>query len=928
NNNNVDGWIKDNLIQVIADYELMKNKELKLIVLFSADGLSYISGRGDVYGSIIFPKKEDELKPIFTTLITCFDVRAVFNAEVFEHQFGSFSPFFIKGKYLMDKYLKENQEEIQLIYKEWDRHFGKVYRSGDLNEELFIKHAYLSLLIKNVLFCKYLPEKVVQDANSLVKLSEYFDKRGVEMFFNDFYAWTNFITELREDIFQALKGSTYETDDIFRVIYQDMVSPSTRHALGEFYTPRELARLMIDEVYIPGQVVLDPACGSGTFLVEIISSIKKSNLSKEEKNAAIQKVYGFDVNPIAVLVSKANLLLHLEDIKSKIIPVNIFLTDSLFPIKKKKYQALFWGESEVFTLGEEITLKQKNRERITGNLGELIINKDFFSDEKINDFKDMLRIIDELMVFSENREVIKANFDKKCKKSWLDNNIRGFSKTYRENIYMIIDKLSELYKKKQNHIWLYLLYNSLGSQILRKKVDLIIGNPPWIVLNSIPSNEYQEAVKKLSERIGINPLVSNDYTQLEIASLFFFQCAALYGRVNTKTAFIMTKGVIDGKHCDRFRFMETFDHLKLWLFKGDMIFRVEHICLFGTYIKNQKSILAEKIPINTTMFKVKKINENNLLIEKFEENQYVPFYFNQDDKIAKKYLPLTEKKRLLPYQKSDYIGIFRNGGTIYPKSLIFVTTEDCNDNTCIINTDEKEMKYAKNPWKKFRIKDEKIEKRYIFNLLNSNKLFPFIISGFSKVFLPITREIDKDDNLGHLAQAVYKKINKIYIENMSVKDKKKFNELFDRVNYQNGLVNEQQKGKIKVVYNEAGLLTSAVIREECIVDKTCFLASFNNIDEAYYLVSFLNSPSLGESLEIIKDSRGHNDTKPLNFPIVKFDGSKANHMALATLGKKCEEKIINNAKSHKYKRKRILSLIKEELNEIDRIVREIIEANT
>ena len=56
---------------------------------------------------------------------------------------------------------------------------------------------------------------------------------------------------------------------MFSGIYEEMVGPNTRRARGEFYTPPSLARLMVHETYQFGQVVLDPACGSGTFLVEL-----------------------------------------------------------------------------------------------------------------------------------------------------------------------------------------------------------------------------------------------------------------------------------------------------------------------------------------------------------------------------------------------------------------------------------------------------------------------------------------------------------------------------------------------------------------------------------------------------------------------------------------------------------------------------------
>ncbi|MHA1756166.1 MAG: hypothetical protein ACTSVV_05300 [Promethearchaeota archaeon] len=47
----------------------------------------------------------------------------------------------------MKRYLNDHKPELRVIREEWERYFGKVYKREDLDEELFIKHSYLSLII-------------------------------------------------------------------------------------------------------------------------------------------------------------------------------------------------------------------------------------------------------------------------------------------------------------------------------------------------------------------------------------------------------------------------------------------------------------------------------------------------------------------------------------------------------------------------------------------------------------------------------------------------------------------------------------------------------------------------------------------------------------------------------------------------------------
>ena len=68
-----------------------------------------------------------------------------------------------------------------------------------------------------------------------------------------------------------------ESRDLLKQLYQQLFPKSVRHDLGEYYTPDWLAELVLDELGYdgnPDERLLDPACGSGTFLVMALNRVK------------------------------------------------------------------------------------------------------------------------------------------------------------------------------------------------------------------------------------------------------------------------------------------------------------------------------------------------------------------------------------------------------------------------------------------------------------------------------------------------------------------------------------------------------------------------------------------------------------------------------------------------------------------------------
>lgn len=105
--------------------------------------------------------------------------------------------------------------------------------------------------------------------------------------------------------------------DILTGIYDRFLDPSQRKAQGEFYTPPSIARYMLDRLGLgPEDAVLDPACGSGTFLIERYQQAVGENADRglatyEEACAAIARLAGNDLNPFSAVLTQIQLLWHL-----------------------------------------------------------------------------------------------------------------------------------------------------------------------------------------------------------------------------------------------------------------------------------------------------------------------------------------------------------------------------------------------------------------------------------------------------------------------------------------------------------------------------------------------------------------------------------------------------------------------------------------
>jgi type I restriction enzyme M protein len=120
---------------------------------------------------------------------------------------------------------------------------------------------------------------------------------------------------LRDVVNQVNKVNFASSDDIHTMahFYESMLREMRDAAgdSGEFYTPRPVIRFMVQQIDPQlGEGVLDPACGTGGFLVESLEYMRPRVRSVEQLRALDSDVRGTEKKPLPYLLGMMNLLLH------------------------------------------------------------------------------------------------------------------------------------------------------------------------------------------------------------------------------------------------------------------------------------------------------------------------------------------------------------------------------------------------------------------------------------------------------------------------------------------------------------------------------------------------------------------------------------------------------------------------------------------
>ena len=491
------------------------------------------------------------------------------------------------------------------LFSEWDRIFGIVYGqdiakarqdaselaklyglsgSEELKPLLFAVHTYYALLMKFLAaelaslqsgslvssFVADLPAlsgKEIQDRLADLEDGGLFARMGIHNFLEgDFFGW--YLGAWHQDLEGSIRDmaralSDYEpatgslqpeaTRDLLKKLYQYLIPRELRHDLGEYYTPDWLAELVLDEVGYEGHLdsrVLDPACGSGTFLVLAIRRARdyadeKLIEPRETVGKILANIVGFDLNPLAVIAARTNYLLALGNLVRYKDPVEIpvYICDSILtPAQEAKSRPLehqndipvpsvvreFWIPEEVVESGqvEAMTMLLEN-----------CVRRGYVAEEFLEQCHLRLKLRD------------------------------SSSKATLATLATLYEKVLGLEREGRNGIWARIVKNAFAP-IFQGRFDYVVGNPPWVLWGYL-ADEYRNATKRLWVDYGLFSLKGMAARlgsgEKDLSMLFTYACADAYLQHGGLLGFVITQEVFKakgkGEGFRRFRLGEEGSHL-------------------------------------------------------------------------------------------------------------------------------------------------------------------------------------------------------------------------------------------------------------------------------------------------------------------------------------------------------------------------------
>ena len=328
-----------------------------------------------------------------------------------------------------------------------------------------------------------------------------------------------------------------EVGDILRSLYMDMIDKPSRLIFGEFYTPDWLAEKIcmetIDDTFIQEQLdnfnrgeqihgVLDPACGSGTFLYHAARRILHSKplassyLNDTRKQEfTIRMIHGQDIHPVAVEMSRANIGRIFPSATSD--DIHIHQGDSLLISRPDTgLHALAADALAIFTPGDR----------------QFLIPNDFLPDtEGIRTF------------------VMSARDDRPMP-AGLGHTLTSDARALLKESH---DALRDIIRHEGDGVWAWYILNQASAILLqRNKVGRIVSNPPWVRFNKIQNRTRKAEMETLSHDLGLW-VGGKVATSSDISQLFVVRCTDLYLQKGGWSSWVLPHGALYGDSWHAFR---------------------------------------------------------------------------------------------------------------------------------------------------------------------------------------------------------------------------------------------------------------------------------------------------------------------------------------------------------------------------------------
>lgn len=481
--------------------------------------------------------------------------------------------FFNQWKILFGEVCGYNVDNPSDKIKKLAEFYGVPLKGFKAAELLFAVHSYYGIFMKLlaseiVAFFHKLPTplaKMMQAPTSakLKREMEELEAGGIFRHLNitnflegDLFAW--YIPVWSEPIEKLLRAMVAKLDDynpgtlsedpagsrdLLKRLYQQLFPKSVRHDLGEYYTPDWLAEHVLNELGYagdPDKRILDPACGSGTFLVMAINRIRDWYDKNREKCAfgedslcrkILANVIGFDLNPLAVMAARTNYLIAIRDLIGHVdkVEIPIYLCDSV--LTPSEYADLFAGKDRAAKIPCSACLPP-----------HLIVPKE------IAGSSSLIAVYAGVLEESVRLKRPVEDFLAACKEESLplkDTDLHS----------ELYQSLVAMEKANKNGVWARIIKNAFAP-LFAGRFDYVAGNPPWINWENLPET-YRHDSLELWNRYGLKSTGGGrgaiGKSKHEMAALFLYACADYYLDDGSRLGFVITQSLFKNKGAAGFR---------------------------------------------------------------------------------------------------------------------------------------------------------------------------------------------------------------------------------------------------------------------------------------------------------------------------------------------------------------------------------------
>ncbi len=846
-------------------------------------------------------------------------------------RFGSGSAVFAASRTTLRLMLRATTGDptVQVKYSEWDRLLAKVYGTRVGAEELFIRHTYLALLVRVIAYIAAVERRPRGDEILGVVDGSSFQRIATNLAEADFFSWV-LDDAVRGQARNVLNGMVahlgqYDLDllgeqDLLQRLYQDLVDPTDRHDLGEYYTPDWLAELALREAGFAGRKsILDPACGSGTFLFTAIRMLAEDDAGDGDlARWCLDNVMGVDVHPVAVLTSKVNYLLALKKFAK--------LDDGLGPVTIPVYMADSLLSPEARTGLVPVPVSDEESFHIRADMAAMA---SFDS------------VIDTMAGYARMTDLPEADAAAGFRE-WLERQgMNGTIPFWAANLRL----MRKLIQEGRDTIWAFILKNAYRPFYLaQRRFDFIAGNPPWLSYRYIRDRGYQAQVKRMTLACGLLTRGQGKlFTQMDTATLFFSHCREWYMKNGGTIAFVMPRSVITGakQHAG---FQASQALTRVLDLKDVDVPSERSLKVFGV---DTCVLIADA---NATVGPIPATRFAGVLREKGLSYGSAMALLHCDE--------VAGSVAAAPCPISPYREEFLQGATIVPRTMWFAIPASLGINPLQprLMTDPGVAVRANEPWRDVHVECN-VEAEFIYATLLSNDLVPFGTRQLSLVVLPLHK-------MGHKARCGVIDSRTAYsrgypglgswlsqaeaIWNERKKDTTQAS-LVEWLDYHGKLSSQDPLAEHRVFYNRSGShLCSSVLQasvapvlqsvgtQGLVADSGTYCCCCATEQEAHFLSAVLNAPCVNITIKPHQTRGAYHGERDIHrrpfevlpTPIPTFNPANPVQTHLAELSVKCHQLVAAselppNAEIGRLRQK-VRADLARELAEIDAIVAEML----